>query len=247
MTLPKEPLSRQEQYLNKIAVGEGEIPLKPYSRVEQYLDYICKNGGIGGNSNATTDLGVCKLDPVLIDYPEGLPAGYGSHGISIVYKDNTCYVAYSDSVEESNHIAFWGGSASYPQLTAKGDFYYYRRNAWAKGTAFKFDPHGTIGKTTVNIYTDSSYAVVDKTPDFEFAESISVAEVQQVRGNTANINKYKGKQGQIVINTDDNSIHIMDGKTLGGYKIEPVSSVYRTNISNLEERVSRLESTINNM
>ena len=43
MALPEKPLSRNEQYLNRIATGTGEIPEIPLSRIEQYLDVIAEN------------------------------------------------------------------------------------------------------------------------------------------------------------------------------------------------------------
>ena len=45
MALPEFPLSRNEQYLNRIATGGGELPEMPLSRIEQYLDYIANHGG----------------------------------------------------------------------------------------------------------------------------------------------------------------------------------------------------------
>lgn len=50
MALPNEPLTRGEQYLNRIATGGGTIPDEPLTRVEQYLDYIAENGSGGGGS-----------------------------------------------------------------------------------------------------------------------------------------------------------------------------------------------------
>ena len=47
MAIPDAPLTRGEQYLNRIATGEGTIPDEPLTRVEQYLDYIAENGGGG--------------------------------------------------------------------------------------------------------------------------------------------------------------------------------------------------------
>lgn len=44
MAIPDSPLTRTEQYLNRIATGDDLIPDVPLSRVEQYLDYIAKNG-----------------------------------------------------------------------------------------------------------------------------------------------------------------------------------------------------------
>ena len=49
-TIPDEPLTRVEQYLNRIATGSGTIPDEPLTRVEQYLAYIAENGSGGGGS-----------------------------------------------------------------------------------------------------------------------------------------------------------------------------------------------------
>lgn len=40
---------------------------------------------------------------------------------------------------------------------------------------------------------------------------------QQMRGSTSQINNYAGNSGQIVVNTDTNAIHVMDGVTKGGH------------------------------
>ena len=48
MSLPDNPQSRSEQYLNAIATGDNSgLPASPESRMDQYLDYIAKNGGGG--------------------------------------------------------------------------------------------------------------------------------------------------------------------------------------------------------
>lgn len=47
MSLPSNPITRQEQYLSRIAGEETVIPDKPITREEQYLDYIARNGSGG--------------------------------------------------------------------------------------------------------------------------------------------------------------------------------------------------------
>ena len=77
MALPNEPLTRGEQYLNRIATGEGTIPDEPLTRMEQYLDYIAKNGG-GGGSPAVTSVngktGAVELDGEDVGVVESEPA-----------------------------------------------------------------------------------------------------------------------------------------------------------------------------
>ena len=48
MSLPNEPISREETYLAKIAGQNVELPAAPIGRTEAYLDYIAKHGGGGG-------------------------------------------------------------------------------------------------------------------------------------------------------------------------------------------------------
>ena len=49
MAIPNEPLTRAEQYLNKIATGSGNTPDEPLTRIEMYLAEIAKNEGGGGS------------------------------------------------------------------------------------------------------------------------------------------------------------------------------------------------------
>lgn len=44
------PVTRIQQYLNRIATGEGTIPPYPITRIEYYLQYIIEHGGGGGAS-----------------------------------------------------------------------------------------------------------------------------------------------------------------------------------------------------
>lgn len=52
MSLPEINNSRLEQYLSKLARGEGDIPSVPQSRAEQYLDYLCRNGSLPAVTDA---------------------------------------------------------------------------------------------------------------------------------------------------------------------------------------------------
>ena len=51
MSVPAYPYNRHEQYLNRIATGEGDIPPYPQNREEQYLAAIVENGGGGGGGS----------------------------------------------------------------------------------------------------------------------------------------------------------------------------------------------------
>lgn len=45
MAIPETPLTRLEQYLNRIATGDGVIPNVPLTRIEQYLNRIATKDG----------------------------------------------------------------------------------------------------------------------------------------------------------------------------------------------------------
>ena len=77
MALPNEPLTRGEQYLNRIATGEGTIPDEPLTRMEQYLDYIAENGGSGGGGSDPS--AVKKIS--LSDLPN---VGNGTYTLGVV-------------------------------------------------------------------------------------------------------------------------------------------------------------------
>lgn len=46
-----------------------------------------------------------------------------------------------------------------------------------------------------------------------------IVETQQLRGTTEAIKKYQGKQGQLIVNTDTNTVHVMDGVTASGTEL----------------------------
>ena len=55
-TIPDEPQTDLEQYLNRIATGDGEYPAEPHTNVEQYLNYIIENGIGGGEARVVDEL-----------------------------------------------------------------------------------------------------------------------------------------------------------------------------------------------
>ena len=79
-------------------------------------------------------------------------------------------------------------------------------------------------------------------------------ELIQTTGTATEISTYKGKQGQIVINTDDNSIHVMDGVNNGGHKVKTVDMDYtdlatesKNVIGAINEVFQFANDTVNNM
>lgn len=96
MSLPENPESRLEQYLQNIATGEGEYPANPDSRLEQYLDYIIEHGGSGGSVPTPTAADAGKVPVAQEDgtYTLGEKADKPSvvtTGTAITLADNTIY------------------------------------------------------------------------------------------------------------------------------------------------------------
>ena len=66
--------------------------------------------------------------------------------------------------------------------------------------------------------------------------------MQQVRGSSESISTYVGSSGQIVVNTDDNTVHVMDGVNAGGTKLARVEELEnKANISDLENLATKEE------
>ena len=78
-TIPEEPHTDLEQYLNRLATGEGEYPAEPHTNVEQYLNYMIENG-LGGKSEIVTTLPAEGTDGaiyILVDDAEHPTKAYG--------------------------------------------------------------------------------------------------------------------------------------------------------------------------
>lgn len=89
MAIPDSPRTREEQYLNRAATGEGSIPDKPITRKEMYLDAIAKNGGDPLDPEAIAD--------AVSDYLD-------EHGVSVTETDPT--------------VPSWAKAQSKPSYTA---------------------------------------------------------------------------------------------------------------------------------
>lgn len=238
MTLPKEQLSRVEKYLNVLAVGEGEIP-QPISRIDKYLNYICQNGGLGGssgnngsggtNNNSVNDLGLLEVYPKI------------THNVS--YKDKKYIIAYisaaddylvvyydnSDNFNITESSISWAGSmcrcpkTEYPNFSTAGKSIINNKNG---SLSLSYLINGNFFTNDEALYNKmmqfSSWN--SKGPLLE-RESVDVIVNRQVGGNSSSVNLYLGVSRQIVINTDTNTIHVMDGTTAGGHALAKLSDI----------------------
>ena len=82
MPVPAYPYNRHEQYLNRIATGDGDIPPYPQNREEQYLAAIVENGG-GGSGG-----GVLVVNDVDGTLDKTWQEIYESDFAVLIYKDS---------------------------------------------------------------------------------------------------------------------------------------------------------------
>lgn len=81
MALPDYPITREEQYLSRIAGEDHPIPDYPITREEQYLAAIAEGGGGGAVSSVNGKTG----DVVLV--PSDL--GASTKAMVVTYDDDT--------------------------------------------------------------------------------------------------------------------------------------------------------------
>lgn len=133
MALPDNPLTRGEQYLNRIATGEGTIPDEPLTRMEQYLDYIAENGGGDGDpeaiASAVTDWLEENVDPVgsavVVDSSltvSGAAADAKVTGDKLSEFIDTSYLTFSDDVMENSNFIYNNGAISVTHATSPYNF-----------------------------------------------------------------------------------------------------------------------------
>ena len=134
MAIPNEPLTRAEQYLNKIATGSGNTPDEPLTRIEMYLAEIAKNEGGGGSGGG----GTIFVD-VSNDYTATKTSGeifqLVMDGNTVVFRQSrgndkfylwTCLSAdnvyeYNFHVIEDNQVSYFTSdtASDYPSLDGK--------------------------------------------------------------------------------------------------------------------------------
>lgn len=157
-------------------------------------------------STAANNSIIYKVSLVQGQVWESLGGGmYGKIGATIIQKDNLVYFAGKDSG---------------PNLNKNIHCYNIATNEWStskiEGASDNFNlEHPAFG---LNDETGAFY-VVNNGIGEKFSFNTSKVTVSQTKDNSENISLYAGVAGQIVVNTDDNSIHIMDGTTKGGTKI----------------------------
>ena len=157
-TIPEKPQTDLEQYLNRIATGDGEIPAEPHTNVEQYLNYIIENG-IGGGE-LVTELPAEGQDGrlyVLVDDADHPTKAYGVY----TYAGGN-YVLAAQPVDQSVQLV-----TTLPQEGQEGVLYYletqddtYDLYRWINGSWVKVDTdiilYGQTGNNTDGAMTQNA-------------------------------------------------------------------------------------------
>ena len=139
-TIPDEPLTRAEQYLNKIATGSGDTPEQPLTRMEQYLDYIAENGGGG------VDPGDIVLRTLTVSQNGTTNAPSGTAYNKVVANVPNTYAASDDGKVVSNGSLV--SQTAHAEVTANGTIDTTTNNSVTVNVPQGSTPTGT---KTINI------------------------------------------------------------------------------------------------
>jgi len=142
-TIPEEPHTDLEQYLNRLATGEGEYPAEPHTNVEQYLNYMIENG-LGGGELVT------ELPPegkdgklyVLVDDAEHPTKAYGVY----TYAGGQ-YVLVAQPVDQSVKLV-----TELPETGEEGVLYYLEIDE--SGATDTYDLYRWLNNGWVKVDTD---------------------------------------------------------------------------------------------
>lgn len=141
-TIPEKPQTNLEQYLNRIATGDGDYPAKPRTNVEQYLNYIIEEG-VGAGSELVTELPEEGKDGalyVLVDNAEHPTKAYGVY----TYAGGSFVLAaqpVDQSVQKVDQL---------PQTGQEGVLYYVLKS----GSTDTYDLYRWINDDWVKVDTD---------------------------------------------------------------------------------------------
>ena len=218
--------------------------VKAHERLDNLGD-ISSGGGSGSVdlSDYATKEELTTLENTLNEHLENHPSGSGEiandYGVLSDYGDFGIIKNLPSEVESTipfvAYIQIYRGYGVFTQDFTISDNhgiklinYYYKENIndWDfKNSQYFVNSNAYDGESAYKEIITNSEDVYNQLVAIGISEDIIIctqntfSKVQQLRGTTEKISEYKGEQGQIVVNTDDNTIHVMDGETLGGTKL----------------------------
>ena len=173
-TIPDEPLTRAEQYLNKIATGSGETPAEPLTRLEQYLDYIAENGGGGVDPGDITLRTLNVAENGTTNAPDGV-----AYNKVVANVPNTYEAADEGKVVSNGELV---AQTAHATVTENGTIDTTANNSVVVNVPQGITPTGTKtiiisanGTTTedVTAYASAQIVVAVPTPTYPIAENNS--------------------------------------------------------------------------
>ena len=187
MPLPNQPNTRLEQYLNRIATGQGTYPLYPLTNVEEYLDWICKHGG-GGGGGSSAILAPIAVSTKIGQYKgnEIIPPGTEMEEILrkiLTTTSNPSLVAPSASISGTGAKLLEKGETKNETITIsfnRGSINpAYGTSGYRSGEATGYTMNGSTQTTnTFNITVDENNNI--------FSGSVNYAEGEQPKDSAGN-------------------------------------------------------------
>ena len=211
-------------------------------------------GPQGPSGNVYADgiyaIGVTNLSDyrAVPDYVTEIPKEYFYHkywALIVEASTENFRFAYSDSSEltlkntDGNKYALYASSGDITSCK-------YVDGAWNVGTY-----------TWTGVIDDYKGLILCNHPIYDQVNGFYIYPQQysaETTGTTEEISTYVGKQGQLVVNSDDHSIYVMDGVNAGGHKVKTVDMEYaelatesKGVVSAINEVFQFANDTLNNM
>lgn len=145
MGVPAYPYNRHEQYLNRIATGEGDIPPYPQNREEEYLNAIVENGGGGGGSSlpeVTADDNGDVLTVVEGAWEKAAPSGGGGVLIVDLTQDENTLVYTAQKTAGEIYAACVNGLVIFRFAYGEAGTDYEEQSELVTGYVYKNDSEG---------------------------------------------------------------------------------------------------------
>ena len=77
--------------------------------------------------------------------------------------------------------------------------------------------------------------------------NLNIKQILIKRGNTLTISTYTGPHGELILNTDDNSVYVQDGVTQGGHQIGANVNTLNNTIATLQTEIANIAGITGNI
>lgn len=181
-----------------------------------------------------TDWGSMTFDPIPITYEnvKAIQAKLGSPYDTIADGDIQSFISACSSIGGTLYFYAYTSKpadTAYPIFAAfKYPLEYEGLKMTSEGEGFliSYTPTGVqhITSQLSGYITPHGTSAVITVPTLQALEDTSV-HVSLLRGTDAAVNKYTGSQGELIVNTDTNTVHVQDGSTTGGFALAKLADI----------------------